>query len=146
MTNDVDAPSRPGKGGVVPPLEHRWQPGQSGNPAGRTTAGASVREWINAFAAYTHEEMQAVMTDPKATNAKTAAARAWLHATTDRCTKQGVPIAGPDLDRIMGHTELSVAQAERNKRLDDGKPTDNVVTGVVMRVVGPRRDVVEDRG
>ena len=26
---------RPGRNGVVPPPEHRWQPGQSGNPSGR---------------------------------------------------------------------------------------------------------------
>jgi hypothetical protein len=27
--------SRAGKGGVVPPVEHRWQPGKSANPGGR---------------------------------------------------------------------------------------------------------------
>lgn len=26
---------RPGRNGVVPPPEHRWRPGQSGNPSGR---------------------------------------------------------------------------------------------------------------
>jgi hypothetical protein len=29
------ASQRAGSGGVVPPPEHRWQPGQSGNPKGR---------------------------------------------------------------------------------------------------------------
>jgi tRNA U55 pseudouridine synthase TruB len=35
---------------VVPPPEYRWKPGQSGNPKGRTTAGATIREWVNSIA------------------------------------------------------------------------------------------------
>ncbi len=42
--------SKAGNGGVVPPPEHRWKPGQSGNPEGRATAGATIREHLNAFA------------------------------------------------------------------------------------------------
>lgn len=30
-----EANIRPGRGGVVPPIEHRWKPGVSANPGGR---------------------------------------------------------------------------------------------------------------
>jgi hypothetical protein len=41
-----------GNGGVVPPVDRRWKPGQSGNPAGRPkNAGATKKEWLNTFAA-----------------------------------------------------------------------------------------------
>jgi len=40
----------PGKGGVIPPVKHRWKRGQSGNPDGRQPAGFTIREYINAFA------------------------------------------------------------------------------------------------
>lgn len=112
--------------GVAPPGEHRWKPGQSGNPSGRPSAGASIRDWINVMSDYTREQVENVLADPKASSAKKAAARAWLHATTERCTKLGLPIAGPDLDRIIGHTELSIAEEEKNARLDAGKATERV--------------------
>jgi hypothetical protein len=35
---------KPGKGGIVPPIEHRWQPGQSGNPNGRPALIKSAYE------------------------------------------------------------------------------------------------------
>lgn len=36
--------------GQVPPVETRWKPGQTGNPAGRKTAGATLREHLNSLA------------------------------------------------------------------------------------------------
>jgi hypothetical protein len=39
-----------GRGGVVPSREHRWQPGQCGNPKGRPSAGATLTEWVNVLA------------------------------------------------------------------------------------------------
>lgn len=38
------------RNGIVPPVEHRFKPGQSGHPAGRKSAGATVREQINRLA------------------------------------------------------------------------------------------------
>ena len=35
--------------GVVPPPEHRWKPGVSGNPKGRPPLGMSIREHLNAL-------------------------------------------------------------------------------------------------
>ena len=128
--------------GVAPPAEHRWKPGHSGNPAGRPSAGASIRDWINIMSDFTREQVENVLADPKATNAKKAAARTWLHATTDRCTKLGLPIAGPDLDRIIGHTELSIGEAEKNARLDAGKATERhaIVTTVLVHTAPPAPD------
>ena len=39
-----------GKGGVVPPAEHRWKPGESGNPAGRPKSRpitAAIKEMLD---------------------------------------------------------------------------------------------------
>lgn len=65
-----------GNGGVVPPPEHRWQPGESGNPAGRRTAGATIREWVNQFAAQdlTEAQVRRVARDPRSPWTKRAAA------------------------------------------------------------------------
>jgi hypothetical protein len=39
-----------GKVGIVPPVETRWKPGQSGNPKGRPAVGATMLEWLNELA------------------------------------------------------------------------------------------------
>lgn len=75
-------PTGAGKGGIVPPLESRWQPGQSGNPAGRRNFGATVGEWYNAMAEYSEIELNRVIADKSAPRAKIVAARAVKAATT----------------------------------------------------------------
>jgi hypothetical protein len=42
-----DQASGAGNGGIVPPVEARFKPGESGNPAGRKSAGATIKEQFN---------------------------------------------------------------------------------------------------
>lgn len=48
-----------------PPKEYRWKPGQSGNPKGRTPAGATIREHINSMcdAGLTEDEIRKIARD-----------------------------------------------------------------------------------
>ncbi len=39
-----------GKGGIIPPVEHRIKPGEVRNPKGRPKAGATIREHMNMLA------------------------------------------------------------------------------------------------
>src|SRR5688572_9189950 len=66
--------------GVVPPVDHRWKPGQSGNPAGRKTAGAVLRDWLNALGEkeLPEAELRAIGRDKAAPWAKRAAAKRLL--------------------------------------------------------------------
>src|SRR5437773_9047869 len=70
-------PSGPGRKGDVPPAEHRFKLGQAANPNGRAaSAGTSIREWINSFAAHdmTEAQLRKIARDPKAPFTKRAAA------------------------------------------------------------------------
>lgn len=51
--------------GVVPPVSSRWKPGQSGNPSGRKTAGATIREHINSLsnAGLSEDELRKIARD-----------------------------------------------------------------------------------
>ena len=130
MSDEKPNPTGAGNGGVIPPVEHRFKPGQSGNPAGRAgSAGSSVREWINAMAEWTVAELQAVKDDPKATAAKRTAARLWMEATSDDANTAGNPIAGAAFDRIMDRTEGRPKQAVS---LSNAEP----ITGVTFEIVG----------
>jgi Family of unknown function (DUF5681) len=66
--------------GVVPPKEHRWKPGQSGNPKGRPNAGAMVRDFYNEMAGKTTEELLKILRAPNVHAAKKRAAIEWLRA------------------------------------------------------------------
>ena len=66
--------------GVVPPPEHRWKPGQSGNPRGRKAAGLSVKEWFNVMATWDRDQLQKVVDDKKESIERVSAARTWLTA------------------------------------------------------------------
>lgn len=81
-----------------------WPKGVSGNPSGRPSAGASVREWWNQMRDWSTEKIEAVANDPSVPVAKRAAAQQWLKAA-----KQG---SDASCDRIIDYTE--------------GRPTQNV--------------------
>lgn len=86
MSEDTKQPNPPADqaehaspfNGVVPPPEHRWQPGQSGNPAGRPAAGASIIEWMNTLQDMPEEDLERIARDRKEKPARRAAAIEWL--------------------------------------------------------------------
>lgn len=59
---------------------HPFQPGQSGNPAGRKTAGAYVKEWLNVFSEskVTESDLRRIARDRETEWAKRAAAERML--------------------------------------------------------------------
>jgi len=81
-TRSAAAPGA-GKGGTVPPAEHRFKPGQSGNPAGRPkNAGATCNEWLNQLAAdeLTEDQLRQIASNAKLPWPKRAAALRALRA------------------------------------------------------------------
>src|SRR5437764_1007890 len=72
-----------GKGGVIPPIEHRFRPGQSGNPRGRPRAGASLREWLNQMQGWPRRRLLRVLKDKRAPVSKVCAAQLWLRLASD---------------------------------------------------------------
>ena len=54
--------------------EHAFKPGQSGNPAGRPSAGASIRDWLNIMCEWTAKDLRVIAQDENEPAAKRAAA------------------------------------------------------------------------
>lgn len=79
-----------------------WMPGESGNPKGRPTFGASVREWANLLAVEDKATLLAIIADDTASNAKVAAAQQVLKA------REG---DGQAFDRLADRTEGRPQQA-----------------------------------
>lgn len=84
------------KKGVVPDGASPFPPGVSGNPAGRTNAGAAIGEWFNVMHGWTVAEITTASEDPASPAAKVTAARQWLAATEGN---------GQSVDRICDRTD-----------------------------------------
>lgn len=98
-----------------------FQPGQSGNPTGkRKSAGWTIREHMNSLQDLGRDDLIRILRDPGSSVAKIAAARAWLHASSEDLNAVGTPIAGPDLDRIFDRTEGKAKQSIELSGPDNG--------------------------
>lgn len=91
------------------------------NRKGRPSAGIALKEWINAMQGMSSEEYRAILDDPKETGVRKAAARVWLHGSSAEFNASGMPIAGPDFDRIFDRTEGKPTQAVEVTGKDGGE-------------------------
>ena len=97
-----------------------WQPGQSGNPAGRARGGAYISEWLNTLLIvdehgtpnYTQADLKEIVADDNAAPAMVIAARRILSAMRDGKLPRGGadPEPGRDFDRIADRIEGKPAQ------------------------------------
>ena len=83
-----------------PKNDGRWKPGQSGNPRGRPSAGAAIKEWWNVMADWPEAKLKNAIRDPEASNAKVSAAQEWIKA---REAREGD--SGRSADGIIDHTD-----------------------------------------
>ncbi len=96
-----------------PPVATRFRPGRSGNPAGRPTAGASIREYLNVLQDWTVGDLRALAAHPRTGAMKRAAAQMWLAACSCELTPARKPVAGPALDFILMRTSGRPRPADR---------------------------------
>ena len=87
------------------PIKGRWKPGESGNPAGRKSIGASIRDWMTTLDGTEHAELERLAKSRKEPISKILAAQALLRAATS------ADVADFD-DVIAGKMTLKDAQAK----------------------------------
>jgi len=121
------AMTRPGKGGIFPPPEHRFKRGNSGNPRGSRPFGETLRGWLNRLGGMNEERLRAIARRAGRSAVKRAAANMLLDA-----------MRRPDLADfealLNGEDTLKGARA---KGLD---------TAQLKRVKAKRREIPQDGG
>lgn len=161
-----------GKGGIVPPVEHRFALGNPGSPGRPRSAGLTIREAINELILkeYTEHDLREIARDKRCKASRRIAAERilkamefgdladfepWLNGemtmaqlkqaglNTEAIKKAKIGDKGgrelelhdrsrPEVELLINQTELSIGDEEKNKRLDEGKATENV--GIVVNV------------
>ena len=76
-------------------LGHRFAPGESGNPAGRTSFGAHASEWLNVTANWSVARLEAVANDPARVQDSAEGVSAGLTETTSRRNRSIVLVGRP---------------------------------------------------
>jgi hypothetical protein len=112
--------------GVVPPPEHRWRPGQSGNPRGRPRAAGSVRDQLNAMvsAGLTEDQVRRIFRNSRSRWPRRAAALILLRLVESGDVADFEPL-------LSGETTLeqlrkSGVNTEVVKRFRQGKRTASI--------------------
>ncbi len=96
-----------------------YLPGVSGNPRGRSAAGASYAEWLNVLddtyedgrARYTAKALRQIRDDPEAPPTKRAAARDLLGMMKGGYSKAGVPLMSDHRNAVCDRTVGKPAQS-----------------------------------
>lgn len=115
-------PEEQGKSRRKPPPEaHRFKPGQSGNPAGRKTLGATVKEWLNSLRLASDAKLKRIADSARYPSAKRAAAEQILHMRMARMAAYERLVNGTatleDLERDGIDTSL-VKKVKERQELD----------------------------
>jgi hypothetical protein len=146
--------------GTRPPAEHQFKPGQSGNPQGRKTAGASIREWINWLSEkkYTETKLRLVARDRDEVWTKRAAAERILRTLEagDLADFAGLLRGENNLEDLRGmgiNTEVVKKIKQKTRRVPGGKDANgkDVVEEIIEREIelhdraGPDFDRVVDQ-
>ena len=108
-----------------------WEPGQSGNPAGRKPAGLSLLEWINVMHTKTEADVQKIADDESEPVVKRVAAKAWLGALSSGWFK-GKREGADDLDRILDRT---IGKPVQSMLIQHTQPDDPVVLAEQLRQI-----------